>query len=157
MIFSSMFFWHFIISNMFLLTTKHNLRWQPRSGEMSKHFESYAKSYASLVPVPLQWRHNERDGVSNHRRIDRLLNRFKRRSNDTSKLCVTSLCEGNPPVNGGFPAKRASNAETAFIWWRRKFLFFFNDNSSAAENGCCCPYKVGISCVDPSKQNIYIA
>ena len=28
----------------------------------------------------LQWRHNERDGVSNHRRLDRLLNRLSRRS-----------------------------------------------------------------------------
>ena len=42
---------------------------------------------------PLQWRHNERDGVSNRRRLDCLLNRlFRRRSKKTSKLRVTGLC-----------------------------------------------------------------
>ena len=46
--------------------------------------------------IPLQWRHNERDGVSNHRRVDSLPNRvFERRSKKTSKLRVTGLCEGN--------------------------------------------------------------
>ena len=45
----------------------------------------------------LQRRHNERDGVSNHRRFHCLLNRlFRRRSNKTSKLRVTGLCEGWP-------------------------------------------------------------
>ena len=47
----------------------------------------------------LQWRHNERDGVSNRRRLDYLLNRlFRRRSEKTSKIRVTGLCKGNPPV-----------------------------------------------------------
>ena len=37
--------------------------------------------------ITLQWRHNERDGVSNHRCIDALLNRlFWRRSKKTQKL-----------------------------------------------------------------------
>ena len=49
----------------------------------------------------LQWRQNGRGGVSNHRRRDSLLNRlFMRRSNKTSKLRVTDLCEGDPPVTG---------------------------------------------------------
>ena len=39
-------------------------------------------------------------------------------SKKTSKLCVTDLCEGNSPVTGEFPARRASNAENASIWWR---------------------------------------
>ena len=48
----------------------------------------------------LQWRHNERDGVSNHQGLDCLLNRlFRCRSKKTSKLRVTGLCEGNSPVN----------------------------------------------------------
>ena len=50
--------------------------------------------------VTLQWRQNERDGVSNHRRLDCLLDRmFRRRSRKTSKPRVTGLCEGNSPVN----------------------------------------------------------
>ena len=44
----------------------------------------------------LQWRHNERNGVSNHQPHDCILKRlFRRRSKKTSKLRVTGLCEGN--------------------------------------------------------------
>ena len=60
----------------------------------------------------LQRRHNGRDGVSNHNRLDFLLYcLFRRRSKKTSKLRVTGLCEGNPPVTGGFLSQRISNAE----------------------------------------------
>ena len=55
--------------------------------------------------VTLQWRHNERDGVENHRRLGCLLNRlFRRKSKKTSKLRVTGQYEGNSPVTGKFPA-----------------------------------------------------
>ena len=68
---------------------------------------------------PLQWRHNERDDVTNHRSLDRLLNRlFRRRLKKTSKLRVTGLYEGNSPVTGGFLSQRASNPENVSIWWR---------------------------------------
>ena len=64
------------------------------------------------IPHSLQWRHNERDGVSNHQPQDCLLKRlFRRRSKVKSKLRVTGLCAGNSPVAGEFPAQRASNAE----------------------------------------------
>ena len=57
-----------------------------------------------LDSTPLQWRHNERDGVSNHQPQDCSLNRlFRRRSKKTSKHRVTGLCEGNSPVTGEFP------------------------------------------------------
>ena len=66
-----------------------------------------------------QWRHNERDGVSNHQPHDCLLNRlFRRKSKKTSKLRVISLGEGNSPVTGKFPAQRVNNAENDSIWWR---------------------------------------
>ena len=59
-----------------------------------------------------QWLHYERNGVSNHRRINCLLSRlFRHRSKKTSKLRVTGLCEGNPPVTGGFPSQGAGNEE----------------------------------------------
>ena len=46
-----------------------------------------------LLVLPLQWRHNERDGVSIRWRLDYLFNRlFKRRPKKTSKLRVTGLC-----------------------------------------------------------------
>ena len=50
----------------------------------------------------LQWRHNERDGVSYHQPHDCLLKRlFRRKSKKTSKLRVTGLCGGihRWPVN----------------------------------------------------------
>ena len=56
----------------------------------------------------LQWRHNERDGVSNHQPNDCLLNRlFRRRSKKISKLRVTGLCAGNSPLTGEIPAQRS--------------------------------------------------
>ena len=49
----------------------------------------------------LQW-HNELDDVSNHRRLDCLLNHlFRRRSHKTSKLRMINLCKRNPPVSVG--------------------------------------------------------
>ena len=54
----------------------------------------------------LEWRHYERDGVSNHQPYDCLLNRlFRRRSTKTSTLRVTGLCAGNSPGTGEFPHK----------------------------------------------------
>ena len=36
-------------------------------------------------------------------------------SKETSKHCVTGLCEGNPQVTGGFPSQRPSNTENVSI------------------------------------------
>ena len=81
----------------------------------------------------LQWRHNKCGGVSNHRRLDCLLNRlFGRRSKKTSKLRITGLCKGNPPVTGGFPSQRASTAENVSIWWRHHGVMVRNVNPSSA-------------------------
>ena len=67
----------------------------------------------------LQWSHNWRDDVSNHQPHDCLLNHlFKRRSKNTSKLCVTGLYADNSQVTGEFPAQMASYAENASICWR---------------------------------------
>ena len=40
---------------------------------------------------------------------------FRCRSKKTSKLLVTGLCEGNPPVSGGFPSQRVINAKNDVI------------------------------------------
>ena len=83
--------------------------------------------------ITLQWRYNERDGVSNHRRFGCLLNRWFRRRSKKTKFRVIRLCEGNPPVTSGFPWQMASNAENISIWWRhhdmyrsRSFAVFVN-------------------------------
>ena len=71
----------------------------------------------------LHWRHNGRDGVSNHQPHHCLLNRlFRPRSRKTSKLHVTGLCAGNSPVTGEFPAQMASSGEDVSIRWRHHEL-----------------------------------
>ena len=56
--------------------------------------------------IVLHWRHSERDGVLNHRRLDCLLNRLSwRRSKKTSKLRVIGLCEGNASMTNEFLAQ----------------------------------------------------
>ena len=75
--------------------------------------------WKGIVKLSLQWRHNGRNGISNHQPHDCLLNRlFRCRSKKTSKLCVTGLCAGNSLVTSEFPAQRASNGENVSIWWR---------------------------------------
>ena len=66
-----------------------------------------------IYVLALRWRHNERDGVSNHRRIHSLPSGcFRRRSKKTSKLRVTGLCAAN-------------YAENASIWWCHHGLFSY--------------------------------
>ena len=75
--------------------------------------------------LPLQWRHNELDGVSDHQSHDCLLDRlFRRRPKKISKLRVTGLCVGNSPLTGEFPAQRASNTEHVSIWWHHHVQFW---------------------------------
>ena len=77
-----------------------------------------AKDYINEGISPLRWHHNERYGVSNHRRLDCLLYRLlRRRSKKTAKLRITGLCWGNPLVTGGFPSQRFGNADNVSIWW----------------------------------------
>ena len=72
--------------------------------------------YYNLLTT-IQWRHNERDGFSDHQPHHCLLNcLFRRRWKKTSKLRVTGLCAGNSLVTGEFPAQRASNVENVSIW-----------------------------------------
>ena len=94
-----------------------------------------------LFHCTLQWRHNEHEGVSNHRPLECLLNRlFRHISKKPLKLRVTGLCEGNSPVTDGFPAQRASNAENVSIWWRHHELVALSGNLSA-ELPICWDYS----------------
>ena len=91
--------------------------------------------------IPLQWRHNDHDGVSNHLRLDCL---FRRRSKKASKVRVTGLCEGNSPVTGEFPAQRASNTENVSIWWRHHDVTRPQWLNSLAPVRCGCNLKLAI-------------
>ena len=74
-----------------------------------KHLSEFRLGHVAIVCQicsPLQWRHNEHNGVSNHRRLDCLLNRlFRHRSKKTLKLRVTGLCAGNSPGPVNSPHK----------------------------------------------------
>ena len=82
---------------------------------------------------PLQWRHNGRDSVSNHRPHYCFPNRLiRRRSKKTSKPRVTGHCAGNSPGTSEFPAQMASNAENVSIWLRHHAIYnnwIFTDQS----------------------------
>ena len=77
------------------------------------------KAQVNGFSAPLQWHHNEHDGISNHQPHDCfLLNcSFSCTSKKTSKLRVTGHCVGNSLLTVEFPAQRASNAKNVFIWW----------------------------------------
>ena len=114
------------------------------------------QAYHSVVIefIILQWRHNERDGVSNHRRLDFLLNPlFKLRSKTTSKLRVTGLSEGNPTATGGFPSQRANNAENVSIWSRHHDAFRWWDFKGVAHEGLCV--SSGPRMIDTAEINAY--
>ena len=60
--------------------------------------DTYDAIFLQIQAKTLQWRHNGRGSVSNHRPPNCLLNRwFRRRSKKTSKLHVTGLCAENSP------------------------------------------------------------
>ena len=102
----------------------------------------------------LLWRHNECSGISNHRRLNCLLNLlFRRRSKKTPKPHVTGICKGNSSVTGEFPAQKASNAENVSIWsWWRYYeipsLPFYKEPSTAT---IVSEVKCGISPLIPAK------
>ena len=61
---------------------------------------------STTLMLSLHWRHNDHDGVSNHKPPSCLLNRlFRPRSKKTSKLRVTGLCVGNSPGPVNSPHK----------------------------------------------------
>ena len=67
----------------------------------------------------LQWRHNERDGVSNHQRLDCLLTCFIQAQNkENLKAPRHWPLWGEFTGTGEFTAQKASSAENVSIWWR---------------------------------------
>ena len=67
----------------------------------------------------LQWRHNGRDDVPNHKPHDCLFNRLYRRISKKNFKTPRHwpLC-GNSPVTCEFPVEMTSNAEIVSIGWR---------------------------------------
>ena len=63
----------------------------------------------------LKWRHNERNGVSNHQPRDCLLDGLFRQIKENIKASRQWPLWGE--FTGEFPTQRASNAENVSIWW----------------------------------------
>ena len=116
------FFFFFAIRNVLIIELPWQFLWMVSSShwkEIRNHDEENQLRKDMSNICLLQWRCNGCDGVSDHRRIDCLLNRLlRRRLMKTSKLRVAGLCAGNSPVTGEFLSQRASNAENISIWWR---------------------------------------
>ena len=78
--------------------------------------------------VPLQWRHNARDGVSNHRCRNCLLSRlFRRRSQKTAPRHWPLWGKST----GRRPWQRGSNTVNVSIWWRHHVDITFRTASLA--------------------------
>ena len=72
--------------------------------------------------VSLQWRHNGRDGVSNHQPYHCLLQPFIR-----AQIKENIKAPRHWPLCGEFTAQMASNAENVSIWLRRHVILMIND------------------------------
>ena len=72
------------------------------------------------------------------------------RSKKTSKLRVTSLCEGNSPGTGEFLAQRASNAENVSIWWSHHEEYSYG-SAIPVTNNDILPYGFTANLLDKSE------
>ena len=61
---------------------------------------------------------HERHGVSNHRNLDCLLNRFCIITRRHQKFVLLALWEMNPPLTSGFRSQSASNVQSVSMSWR---------------------------------------
>ena len=99
--------------------------------------------------MALQWRHHERHGILNQRRLDCAFNRlFKRASKKTSKSLVFVRGIHRWPMDS--PHKGASNAKNVPIWWRHRGIC--DGSSQLRSQGLprmsvlyCIPWSVGFA------------
>ena len=80
------------------VTRKQNVSFEILALEDKRHWmqSCHRANFVVRVGSALQWRHNGRNGGSNHQPHDCLLNRlFRHRSKKIPKLSVTGLCEGS--------------------------------------------------------------
>ena len=104
---------------------------------------SFAVSYFRRwkLHTSLQWRHNERGGVSNHPLIAQLLVHAKVKENIKAPR-HWPLC-GEFTGDRWIPRTKSSNAENASIWWRHhaqlaKYLFYKLHDKGSPQTGYQC-------------------
>ena len=100
-----------VCSSMKWATRRKNIKWMNLDAKQNPVNKYHYNS--------LQWRHNERYDVSNHRCLDCLLYcLFRSKSMKTSEPRITGLCEGNPPVTGAkWPVARKMFPVDDDIMW----------------------------------------
>ena len=106
-----------------------------------------------LFDDTLQWRHNERNGVSNHQPHDCLLKRYQAQIKKNIKAPRHWICAGNSPVTGEFPAQRVSNVENVSIWWRHHK---WNAHQRYHLWMMCSCLKSGLGCYPPLIRLIFL-
>ena len=85
-------------------------KWSNREGYGQNRLLSNHKE------TPSPWRHNEHNGVWNHRYFDSLFNCLLRlTSNESCKSAPLVLCERNQAVTNGFHSQRACNTDSGSI------------------------------------------
>ena len=90
----------------------------------------YVMSRMTFITVTSPQHHS----ISNHWQLNCLFyNLFRLTSKKTSKAVLLALCEGNPPVTGGFPSQRASKMESISMSWHKKQVHIFK---TVAVGGC---------------------
>ena len=126
----------FHITHLFFLQpTEYFSKKYTKTKVMPAVCRHYRRWRLLICASTLQWCHNGRDSVSNHKPYDCFLIRlFRHRSKKTSKLRVIGLCAWNSPGAGEFPAQMASNAENVSIWWRHHEwrLSWYHDSSQVS-------------------------
>ena len=82
-----------------------------------------------LQSSPLQWRHNERNGVSNHLHLDCLFNRLFRLTKKDTKAPCHWLYDGNPPVTAIHNCLRFRPLEFRELsHWRQQYVVIWMDD-----------------------------
>ena len=109
------FFLHFYYISMIIIIRVANVKFKVQ-------YKGFYMFGVLTKKWTLHWRPDERDGVSNHQRLNCLLRCLLRHtSKKTSKLCITVLCEGNPPA--GWPADSPHKGPVT----QKMFPFEFDD------------------------------
>ena len=84
----------------------------------------------------LQWRHNVRDDVSNHRRLGCSLNSLLRRRSTRHQSSVSlAFVRGIHQWSLDSPHKRASKTENVSIWWCHHVTIFQHSFSGGGGGG----------------------
>ena len=77
------------------------------------------------VHITLQWRHNVRDGVSNHQ-PHHCSSAHQRKHRSSASLAIVGIWAGNSPMTGKFPAQMPCDAANVSIWWRHHGIIGIN-------------------------------